>query len=171
MNYPNVKLVMKSSDTNGKSISTTVGYVNPNATDEVLNEFAQKLNAFTTNALLGITKVTTDDITDEEGGGFPYTLQVTPTSHTFSEGSTEVTLGFSTNIPTDYTGTISASVGYGEGSASATSTTPQYNVANQTGTWRITSNLINKGTRELTLTIKEGGEAITNTVTVTFTVE
>lgn len=66
MNYPNVKLVMKSSDTNGNNISTTIGYVNPNASDGVLKTFAEKLNAFTTNTFKGITKVTTDDILDAE---------------------------------------------------------------------------------------------------------
>lgn len=66
MNYPNVKLVMKSTDSTGKSISTTIGYCNPNATDATLKEFAQNLNSFTTNNFVEITKITTDDISSAE---------------------------------------------------------------------------------------------------------
>lgn len=64
MNYPNLKLELLSVDTNGDDIKTTIGYCNPNASDELLKEFGQKLNAFTTNTFKGIRKVETDDITD-----------------------------------------------------------------------------------------------------------
>ena len=73
MNYPNLKLELLSRDTNGNDIKTTIGYCNPNASDETLREFGQKLNAFTTNTFMGIRKVETSSL-DELAEPFTYML-------------------------------------------------------------------------------------------------
>ena len=134
MNYPNVKLVMKSTDANGTSISTTIGYVNPNADDGVLKAFAQKLNEFTTNSFAGITKVTTDDIFNAEY--FPYTLDIDPTEITFSDTTTTVTV--TVTLPDDIPDDVVSSTGLTIGQ------TGGYTIGATQGT----------GTRNLTFTLK-----------------
>lgn len=73
MNYPNLKLELLSRDTNGNDIKTTIGYCNPNASDDTLKEFGQKLNAFTTNTFMGIRKIETSSL-DEIAEPFTYML-------------------------------------------------------------------------------------------------
>lgn len=151
MNYPNVKLVMKSSDTNGNSISTTIGYVNPNADDGVLKAFAEKLNAFTTNNFVGITKVTTDDIFNAEY--FPYRMDVDPTEITFSDTTTTVTVTVTLpdSIPDDVVESAGISIGQTGG----------YTRGGTQGT----------GTRTITFTLKATSSSVEKSATVRLTTE
>lgn len=45
-------------------VTTNVSYINPNATDAVLNEFATELFRHSDNTLQTVTKVKSDDITN-----------------------------------------------------------------------------------------------------------
>lgn len=97
MIYPNVKLVLKTTSTANESISTTLGYCNPNADDGMLTEFARKLNSFTDNTFVEITKVETTDVTTAEY--YPYTLNVNPQEITFTDTTNAVTV--TVTVPND----------------------------------------------------------------------
>lgn len=45
-------------------VTTNISYINPNATDAVLNEFATELFSHSDNTLQTVNKVTTDNITN-----------------------------------------------------------------------------------------------------------
>ena len=47
---------------NSKKNTTNVSYVNPNATNEKLREFAQMLVALTTDIYVGTTKITKESV-------------------------------------------------------------------------------------------------------------
>lgn len=55
-------LTLKAKDTSGKSVTTSIRYVNPEASNEVLKTYAQQLNALTTNTYDSLTKVTKEVI-------------------------------------------------------------------------------------------------------------
>lgn len=58
-----VKLTLNVRTTNNEDKSVNVGYVNPVASDTVLKQFAQQLNALTTNTLISTEKTVVTDIT------------------------------------------------------------------------------------------------------------
>ena len=49
-------------DSNGKKITDKIPYVNPNATNEQLVNFAVMLEQLTTNSYIGTTKITEESI-------------------------------------------------------------------------------------------------------------
>lgn len=49
-------------DTSNKKTTDKIGYVNPEATDEQLVEFAKALERLTTNTYAGTTKITEEAI-------------------------------------------------------------------------------------------------------------
>lgn len=51
----------------GSKITTSVPYVNPNASNDALKEFALKLNAFTTNTYASTDRVETVNVDTESG--------------------------------------------------------------------------------------------------------
>lgn len=64
---PKVDLKLYSTDAaEGKKITSTVTYINPNASNSVLKSFAQQLNAFTTNAYESTDRVETVNV-DTDG--------------------------------------------------------------------------------------------------------
>lgn len=64
---PKVDLKLYSTDAaEGKKITTSVTYVNPNVSNSVLKSFAQQLNAFTTNSYVETDRVETVNVDTEE---------------------------------------------------------------------------------------------------------
>lgn len=60
---PKVDIKLYSTDaTDGKKITTSVPYVNPDASNSVLKEFAQRLNAFTSNNYTETDRVETVNV-------------------------------------------------------------------------------------------------------------
>lgn len=60
---PKVDLKLYSTDAaEGKKITTSVTYINPNASNDVLKTFAQQLNAFTTNTYTETDRVETINV-------------------------------------------------------------------------------------------------------------
>lgn len=57
-----VSIQIASIDTNDKKVTDKISYVNPQATDEQLVEFAQMLTALTTDTYAGTTKITEEAI-------------------------------------------------------------------------------------------------------------
>lgn len=57
-----VTLQITARDQDGKSTTEKIAYVNPEATDNQLKQFAQKLAALTTNTTSGLKKLTEEDI-------------------------------------------------------------------------------------------------------------
>ena len=53
-----VNMVITSKTSNDKKVTTTISYIRPTATDSSLSQFAQALNALTTNTYLKATKET-----------------------------------------------------------------------------------------------------------------
>lgn len=53
---------IKATDQENKSVKTTVTYVNGGASNATLKQFAQMLNALTTNVYDGTTKITKEEI-------------------------------------------------------------------------------------------------------------
>lgn len=62
-----VSLKITSLSPTNNEVTTNVGYINPNATDAVLNEFATELFRHSDNTLQTVTKVKSDDITNAQG--------------------------------------------------------------------------------------------------------
>lgn len=70
-------LIINSTDTTGKKLQKSITNLNPNITNATAKEFAQKLNALTTNTYNGATRINKIDVDeDDEGGG----LTPTPTT-------------------------------------------------------------------------------------------
>lgn len=67
MAITSVKLTAKVKNTNNEDKTFNIGYVNPDATDVILKTFVQKLNALTTNTLIGTEKTVVYDISAAEG--------------------------------------------------------------------------------------------------------
>lgn len=57
-----VSIQISSTDTSDKKITDKISYVNPEATNAQLAEFAQMLTALTTNSYLATTKITEEAI-------------------------------------------------------------------------------------------------------------
>lgn len=57
-----VSIQVSEIDTSNKKQTEKISYVNPEATDEQLTEFAKKLVALTTNTYTGTTKITEEAI-------------------------------------------------------------------------------------------------------------
>lgn len=57
-----ISVEIETTDTSGKNRSTNVGYVNLEATDEQLVEFAQKIAALLTDTYVGATKITKESL-------------------------------------------------------------------------------------------------------------
>lgn len=57
-----VTLQIDGTDANGKKTSEKISYVNPEATDNQLKQFAQQLMALTTTTRTGLKKTTEEDI-------------------------------------------------------------------------------------------------------------
>ena len=53
-----ISLEISTTTTSGKKNTTNVSYVNPQATNEKLRQFAQMLVALTTDSYVGTTKIT-----------------------------------------------------------------------------------------------------------------
>lgn len=58
----NTSIVITMHNTNDKKITDKIAYVNPEATNEQLVEFAQMLVGLTTNTYTGTTKITEEDL-------------------------------------------------------------------------------------------------------------
>lgn len=70
----------------GKSITTTLTYVNPNANSATLKTFGQKLNALTTNSYVETDRVQTINVDTEDTPKIPTTLQLTTNTATIEDG-------------------------------------------------------------------------------------
>ena len=57
-----VSIEIDTTTTSGKKNTTNVSYVNPNATNEKLRQFAQMLVALTTDIYVGTTKITKESV-------------------------------------------------------------------------------------------------------------
>lgn len=57
-----VSIQVTTQDTNGKKQSDKIAYVNPEATDEQLTTFAEKLTELTSSTYIGTTKITEEAI-------------------------------------------------------------------------------------------------------------
>lgn len=53
---------IKATDQEDKIVSTKITYVNGGASNAALKQFAQQLNALTTNVYVGTTKITEEEI-------------------------------------------------------------------------------------------------------------
>ena len=73
----NTKLTVSVRDTNNNSDTINISYVNPDADDSVLRQFAQKINGLTTNTLVSVSKSVVTDITgDIEPSGVTFNLNL-----------------------------------------------------------------------------------------------
>lgn len=61
-------LIIDSVDTNGKAKSKAITNINPEATNEQLQEFAQRLTALSTNTYSGASVVRKSDVAEAVGG-------------------------------------------------------------------------------------------------------
>lgn len=109
-------LQILSTTPNGGNITTNIGYVNPNATDEKLHTLGVLLNGLTDNTLRGFQKVVTSTLT----GNYPFYAipdsgEIVMGSGVFTKGSyistnidpsTEVEFEVSIPDATQLTGTI-----------------------------------------------------------------
>ena len=57
-----ISLEISTTTTSGKKNTTNVSYVNPQATNEKLRQFAQMLVALTTDSYIGVTKITKESV-------------------------------------------------------------------------------------------------------------
>ena len=57
-----VSIEIDTTTTSGKKNTTNVSYVNPQATNEKLRQFAQMLVALTTDTYGGVTKITKESV-------------------------------------------------------------------------------------------------------------
>lgn len=51
-----VSLTLQTKTTDGKTLNTKITYVNPQVSNQLMNEFATKLNEFTVNTYSKVTK-------------------------------------------------------------------------------------------------------------------
>ena len=58
----NTSLEIRATDLEDKTVKTAVTYVNGSASNATLKQFAQMLNALTTNVYDGTTKITKEEI-------------------------------------------------------------------------------------------------------------
>ena len=57
-----ISLEISTTTTSGRKNTTNVSYVNPQATNEKLRQFAQMLVALTTDSYVGTTKITKESV-------------------------------------------------------------------------------------------------------------
>ena len=57
-----ISIEIDTTTTSGKKNTTNVSYVNPQATNEKLRQFAQMLVALTTDSYVGTTKITKESV-------------------------------------------------------------------------------------------------------------
>lgn len=57
-----VSIEIDTTTNSGKKITTNIVYVNPQATNEKLRQFAQMLVALTTDTYVGVTKITKESV-------------------------------------------------------------------------------------------------------------
>lgn len=61
-------LIINSTDVNGNAKAKSITNINPDATSEQLQEFAQRVTALTTNTYSGASVVQKYDVTEAVGG-------------------------------------------------------------------------------------------------------
>lgn len=57
-----VSIEIDTKNSSGKKNTTNISYVNPQATNEKLRQFAQMLVALTTDTYVGVTKITKESV-------------------------------------------------------------------------------------------------------------
>ena len=57
-----ISIEIDTTTANGKKNTTNVSYINPQATNEKLRQFAQMLVALTTDTYNGVTKITKESV-------------------------------------------------------------------------------------------------------------
>ena len=57
-----VSIEIDTTTSSGKKNTTNISYVNPQATNEKLRQFAQMLVALTTDTYVGVTKITKESV-------------------------------------------------------------------------------------------------------------
>ena len=57
-----VSIEINTTSSIGKKMTTNIVYVNPQATNEKLRQFAQMLVALTTDTYVGVTKITKESV-------------------------------------------------------------------------------------------------------------
>ena len=57
-----ISIEIESTTSSNKKNTTTISYINPQATNEKLKQFAQMLIALTTDTYEGVTKITTESV-------------------------------------------------------------------------------------------------------------
>ena len=85
-----------SSENGGTKQTTTIGYVNPEATNAQLASLASALNAFTDNVYIEANRITTVNVDTEAGGG----VKPEPTLTLSKNTCTKAEVGTSASIAT-----------------------------------------------------------------------
>ena len=57
-----ISIEIDTTTSSGKKNTTNVSYINPQATNEKLRQFAQMLVALTTDTYVGVTKITKESV-------------------------------------------------------------------------------------------------------------
>ena len=57
-----ISISINTTNQSGKKQTTNINYINPQATNEKLREFAQMLTALTTEVYMGVTKITKESV-------------------------------------------------------------------------------------------------------------
>ena len=94
-------LSMKTIAQNGTKNTTTLSYVNPNASDELLKTYAQKLASLTTDTYNSTTKIQKTDLDSEAEDKLSRTITCTHNSTTITSNPAVISYG-------DITGTDSS---------------------------------------------------------------
>ena len=98
-----VNLQIKTTDVNDKNQTTTISYANPNASDQVLKTFAQKIVALSTDMYRGTDKVETTNL-DTESSKSVATIGLAISSATVTELKTQFAQGGNKNYAFTYNG-------------------------------------------------------------------
>lgn len=98
-----VNLQIKTTDVNDKNQTTTISYANPNASDQVLKTFAQKIVALSTDMYRETNKVETTNL-DTESSKSVATIGLATSSATVSELKTKFAQGGNQNYAFTYNG-------------------------------------------------------------------
>lgn len=99
-----VNLQIKTTDVNDKNQTTTISYANPNASDQVLKTFAQKIVALSTDMYRGTDKVETTNL-DTESSKSVATITLSSTSITTAALKTTLSSGaFAHSVAFTYSG-------------------------------------------------------------------
>lgn len=98
-----VNLQIKTTDVNDKNQTTTISYANPNASDQVLKTFAQKIVALSTDMYRETNKIETTNL-DTESSKLTATIGLATSSVTVSELKTKFATGANQNYAFTYNG-------------------------------------------------------------------